>query len=499
MIRSNNPETIRSYLSDASNIGGGYAEEVVFPVNEQEVAQTLDESSLSGAPVTVSGNGTGTVGARVPFGGIVLSTEKLGGLKTIVQSQGDNWHAVAGPAITLKKLQDELSQKGLLYPPDPTEPRAFLGASVATNASGARNFKYGATRQWVRRLRVVLATGDILELRRGECVAGNDGALFLKGKRNSYKIKLPTYTMPKGKHSAGYYATPGMSALDLFIGSEGTLGVITEIEIGLIVKPLEYYSGIVFFHREADAWQFAEQAKVLSLKNRAEGKKDELDACALEYFDSHALMLLRSPYPHIPGRAQSAIFFEQDISPEARKKIEEEWLWLCRENHVLINESWFGKSSEEHKEYRVFRHAIPALVNGVVRRQKQRKIGTDFAVPGKRFLDLMNLYRSSMEGSGLRYCVFGHIADNHLHLNILPENNWEAERGWQLCHKLVTQVVAWGGTVAAEHGVGKLKKEYLLDLYGESGLNEMAMIKKKLDPAGILGRGSIFPDAFLQT
>ena len=134
MIRSANPEVVQPYLKDASNLIGGYAREVVFPEDEKEVVLALDEACRTKTPVTVAGNGTGLVGARIPFGGIVLSTEKLGGLREIHQIEGNSSYAVTGPALTLKQLQEAVSAKGLLYPPDPTEQNAFIGASVATNA-----------------------------------------------------------------------------------------------------------------------------------------------------------------------------------------------------------------------------------------------------------------------------------------------------------------------------------------------------------------------------
>lgn len=497
MIRSSDPDTIRPYLKDASNLTGGFAREVVFPEDEKEVIQVLDEACRAGIPVTIAGNGTGLVGARIPFGGIVLSTGKLGGLKKIYQINGGSGYAVTGPSITLRALQEAVSAREFLYPPDPTEQNAFIGASVATNASGARTFKYGATRRWVKRIRVVLATGDILELRRGEFVADKEGRLFLNGHRNSFELKLPQYRMPEGKHSAGYYVAQGMSALDLFIGSEGTLGVITEVEVELIPKPQELFSGVVFFDREENAWQFADHARGESLKNRASRRKDLIDASALEYFDSQSLEILRSSYSQIPGDARSAIFFEQEMQPESGKILMEQWFQLCRGHQSLFDQSWFGKSPKEHAEFRVFRHAIPVLVNRILRQHHQMKIGTDFTVPNERFFDLFKLYRQGLTGSGLRYCIFGHIADNHLHVNLLPQNDWEADRGWQLYRKIVRQIIEWGGTISAEHGVGKIKREYLLDMFSQSGLQEMAFIKKTLDPYVILGRGNIIPEEFL--
>ncbi len=497
MIRSANPDTIRPYLADASNLSGGYASEVVFPENEKEVIQVLDEACRAGAPVTIAGNGTGLVGARIPFGGIVLSTEKLGGLRKIYQDGKGFGYAVTGPASTLRALQEAVSARGLLYPPDPTEQSAFIGASVATNASGSRTFKYGATRRWVKRIRVVLATGDILELHRGEFVADTEGRISLKGARNSFELKLPQYRMPEGKHSGGYYIAPGMSALDLFVGSEGTLGVITEVDVELIPRPQGILSGVVFFTCEEDAWQFAYHARGESLENRASHRRDRIDASALEYFDSRSLEILRSAYSQIPQNAQGALFFEQEVQPQSEKSITEQWYRLCKRHQSLFDQSWFCKSTKEHAEFRVFRHAIPVLVNRILKQYRQMKIGTDFTVPNTRFFDLFLLYRRSLRDSGLRYCIFGHIADNHLHVNIIPQNDQEAGRAWQLYRKIARQIIEWGGTISAEHGVGKIKREYLLDMFGQSGLREMAVIKKELDPCVILGRGNIIPEELL--
>lgn len=500
MIRSTDPEVIRPYLKDASNLSGGYAEEVVFPENEKDIVQVVHEACRTRKPITIAGNGTGLVGARIPFGGIVLSTQKLGKLREIYQTGNGSIHAVTGPALTHKELQETVSRKGLIYPPDPTEQNAFLGASVATNASGARTFKYGPTRRWIKRLKIVLATGDILELRRGEFTADEKGHIFLKGSQNSFVLKLPKYRVPEGKHSAGYYVTPGMSALDLFIGSEGTLGVITEIELELIPKPHELFSGIIFFGQEESAWQFAGQARDLSLKNRASMVKDQLDASAIEYFDSHALEILRSSYPQVSRQARSAIFFEQEIATHiSEKRLKEQWHRLSLNHQALLDQSWFGMSHEEYTQFRVFRHAIPVLVNKILRQYHQMKIGTDFTTPREHFFDLLQLYRHTLEDSGLRYCIFGHIADNHLHVNLLPQNDQEARKGWQLYAKIVKSVIAWGGSISAEHGIGKIKRHYLLEMFGRTGLEEMALMKKCLDPWKILGIGNIIPEEFLRS
>lgn len=498
MIRSTDPDVIRPYLKDASQLTGGYATEVVFPENDEDVIQVLHDACRTKTPVTVAGNGTGLAGARVPFGGIVLSTERLGGIKKIHTAEGNGSYAVTGPAVTLKELQEAVSAKGLLYPPDPTEQNAFIGASVATNASGSRTFKYGPTRQWVKRLKIILSTGDILELQRGEFTADKDNRLFLRGSGRFFELKLPQYQIPGGKHSAGYYVTPGMSAIDLFIGSEGTLGVFTEIEITLIPQPQGLFSGIVFFPREDNAWRFANDIQKKSSKGRTSDRNEQISARAVEYFDFQSLMILRSAYPHIPEKARSAIFFEQEIQPDSKKNLKEQWFRMCQDYQALVDLSWFGQNAKEHAEFRVFRHAIPVMVNNILKHYRQTKIGTDFTVPSERLFDVLEFYRHVIKNSGLNYCIFGHIGDNHLHVNFLPQSDQEAGKCQRLYHQIAHQIIEWKGTVSAEHGVGKIKRDYLLAMYGLSGLREMFSIKKVLDPCLILGRGNIFPDEFFK-
>lgn len=497
MIRSTDPNVIFPYLKDASNLNGGHASEIVFPEDEKDVIRILNEACRTKTPVTVSGNGTGLAGARIPFGGIILSTKKLGGLKEIRQLNEKSGCAITGPALTLKELQELVLAKGYFYPPDPTEHSAFIGANVATNASGARSFKYGATRRWIRRLKVILSTGDTLELHRGKFLANEANYIILQGSKNTFELKLPHYRSPNIKHSAGYYVAPGMSALDLFIGSEGTLGVFTEIEVELLPKPYGFFSGIVFFDKEEDAWQLVDMIREESLKNRTSQEKDLIDAGVMEYFDSYALDILRAVYPRIPQQAQAALFFEQETDSQSEIRLTDQWLSIFQHYQALLDQSWFDKGRKECDAFKVFRHAIPAIVNKTLRQYDQMKIGTDFTVPKEHFFDLLKLYQQRLKGSGLQYCTFGHIADCHIHVNILPRNDQEATKGWEIYQQFVDRIIHWGGSISGEHGIGKVKRRYLMDMVGHSGIMEMALMKKKLDPCGILGRGNIIPEEFL--
>lgn len=480
MKSKSQPHEIESFLTDASFMREGYADRVVFPESVADVAEVLAAANRERVPVTVSGAGTGTVGGRVAFGGTVLATDRLNRVKSIVREDGGGT-AVVEAGVILGELQRAVDQQGLLYPPDPTERGCFIGGTVATNASGARTFKYGPTRNYVRRLQVVLASGEVLDLRRGDVRADATGRMRV----GSVEVILPTYQMPQTrKNASGYFVAPEMDGVDLFIGSEGTLGVICEVEVRLLPKPDGLLSGVVFFEKESDLL-----ALVADARERAAAR-------ALEFFDQESLDFLRGKYPEIPAQAVGAIFFEQETSAETEEAVLNEWMALLDRHHAFAD-SWFATNEPDQARLREFRHQLPVLMNEWFARYNQRKVSTDMAVPDEAFAGLFQLYRDTLRSSHLRYTIFGHIGDNHVHVNILPRDDSEAGRAREIYVEFLKYAASVGGTLSAEHGVGKLKREYLRLFYSEEQLRQMAAIKRAFDPNGILGRGNIFPEEFL--
>ena len=476
------PEEIEPYLADASFIREGHADRLVFPESVDDVSRVLSEANKGCVPVTVSGAGTGTVGGRVAFGGIVLATDKLNQIKRIVR-EDEGGFAVVEPGVILSELQRAVDQEGLLYPPDPTERGAFVGGTVSTNASGARTFKYGPTRNYVRRLKVVLASGEVVDLRRGEIRADATGRIRI----GNIEAQLPTYRLPHTrKNATGYFVAPEMDAVDLFIGSEGTLGVICEIEVRLLPKPQGLLSGVVFFTDEADVLALVRDVRA------------GVDARAVEFFDRESLRFLRQKYPNIPEAAASAIFFEQETTEATEEAVLSEWTSLLDQHHALAD-SWFATNEQDQAKLREFRHQLPVLMNEWFAHYKQRKVSTDMAVPDDAFAGLFRLYKETLQASGLRYTIFGHIGDNHVHVNILPRDEEEGARARELYVEFLKYAASVGGTLSAEHGVGKLKRDYLRLFYNDEQLRQMAALKKAFDPNGILGRGNIVPEELLST
>ena len=504
MIAKSKTEEIQNYLTDASNMSGGHAEKLFVPETADEIAEILREANTNGIPVTISGARTGTVGGAVPFGGYVISMERMNRIKSIDR---EAMTAVVEPGVILGDFQKAVEAEGLFYPPDPTEWSCQIGGTVATNASGSRSFKYGATRGFVRGLEIVLAGGHKLEIARGEAVS--EDAMWLTtddGRGPTIPVEVPTYERPNvRKNVSGFYNARPLDAIDLFIGSEGTLGVITEIELSLLSKPEGFFSGIVFFEKESDLLDFVSSAKFRSFILREEAipaalqpplvRKQggsSIDATLLEYFDAQALKFITEKFPETPSGMAGAIFFEQETTAENEDELFEQWNSLLEEHNADLERSWFTTTEQDREKMRAFRHALPVSVNEFIARHKQRKVGTDMAVPDDKFPGFLKFYKDTLDASGIDYVIFGHIGDCHLHANLLPKDEDEAIRSRHIYGRCIAQAVMLGGCVSAEHGIGKLKAKYLNVMMGERYLNEMIELKRAFDPKGILGRGNMF-------
>jgi len=487
MIIKTEQDEIQNYLIDASNTKG-FCEAVYIPENVSEMAGVIKEANEKKQSVTISGNGTGLTGARVPKGGIVISTEKL---NKIIEINLEEKFALVEPGVLLSDLQDAVNSKGLLYAPDPTERNCFIGGTVATNASGARTFKYGPTRNYVEELEIILPDGDYLYLKRGENFA-DDLSLTLKtSSGKNINLTLPDYEMPKVKNASGYFCKRKMDAIDLFIGSEGTLGVITKIKLKLLLLPTNEISCVLFFDSEESALSFLSKAREGSYKNRELKKIDAINAAALEYFDENSLKFLINDYPNIPANAKAAVWFEQQCNYNEDDLLEL-WINIFLDYNGKEEDAWFAMTEKDKENIIGFRHTISISVNEYITRNNFRKLGTDVAVPDDKFIDFYHAIKKEVETENLDYVIYGHLGNSHVHLNMLPKTEEEFAKGKELYKSICSRAISLGGTFSAEHGVGKNKTEYLVEMYGQENVNKMRTLKKSLDPKYIFGVGNIF-------
>jgi FAD/FMN-containing dehydrogenase len=440
------------YLEDASGYRGT-AERLIVPTDESELAEALRQANAAQTPVTIAGAGTGLTGARVPQGGWVVSLEKFTRLDV------DSGYAISGAGVLLSEVHAVAQRSNQFYPPDPTETSASIGGTIATNASGSRSFRYGATRRWVDRLRVVLADGRMRDFGRGEAIDFDPGA-----------IPLPHVT----KNTAGYLLRPGMDWIDLFAGSEGTLGVITEARLKLLPAPKAILGGVVFFANDDAALEAVELWR------------ETASPRMLEYLDGASLDLLRTRFGEIPVTAHAAILIEQELAGEDDPEVDA-WADRVEAARALAEDSWFALAAADRERFRRFRHSLPELVNETVRRNGALKMGSDFAVPLGRNREMLEFYKRRLETEYPgRYVIFGHIGDAHVHVNIFSGD------AAPLLEEFARHAVALGGTVSAEHGLGKRKAGYLRLQYTAEDIEKMRAVKRRLDPGNILGRGTLW-------
>ncbi len=482
MIVKTDPDQFQNYLSDASNYKGD-AQALYIPEDAQELADLIKSLNQSQTRVTISGNGTGLTGSRVPEGGVIVSLEKL---NNILQINEIEKYVVAESGVILKDLQDFVEAKNLFYPPDPTERNCFIGGTVATNASGARSFKYGATRNFVLAITVVLPSGDIIEIERGKNIF--DGIHFSLRSNSDIQLTLPNFRMPQTKNASGYYCSPDMDLIDLFIGSEGTLGIITKVKLKLLDMPSHTISCVTFFNDETDALNFIDESRELSLSGNI------ISPRGLEFFDENALNFLRPDYPNIDTNVKCAVWFEQETNDD---ELLDEWIKLINKHNASEEVAWLAIDKNEQDKFKDFRHAISWKVNEFVASRGLRKVGTDVSVPQNSFREFYFWMKRTVENNGLDYVVYGHFGDCHPHLNMLPKNQEQFAIARQVYSQICKEAVRLKGTVSAEHGIGKAKREYLLMMYGQQVISEMAKLKVALDNNKILNIGNIFEERFL--
>lgn len=431
-------------IEDASGFTG-QAEQVFAPKTAVEVQEIL----TSGLPVTIAGAKTGVTGGSVPSEGVLLSMERFRRLDI------ERGRAITGAGIALTDLQSAAAATRQFYPPDPTEWTASVGGSIATNASGSRGFRYGSTRQHVLALTVALMDGSVCTFHRGEPIDFDVPAL-----------PIPDTT----KYTAGYLLRPGMDWVDLFIGSEGTLGVVLEAELRLLPVPTDLLSGVVFFATDQEALAAVDKWRSIP------GLR------MLEYFDRNSLQFLRTKFTEVPPNAGAALLIEDENADVDA--------WVDR---IPGDDSWFAMSDQDRERFRRFRHALPEMVNELVARRGFLKLGSDFAVPVARNREMLTYYHEQLQG--LDYVIFGHIGDAHVHVNILPNSQQEFDRGKDLMTRFARRAVELGGTVSAEHGLGKRKAAFLSLQYSPEQIEAMKTVKRRLDPKWLLGRGTLFPSA----
>ena len=484
---------VADLLRDESRMAATAVVSVAQPATVDELRQVLRWHAVYGHRITVSGARTGVTGGAVPDGSThLVSVARIRGVVALdLDADPPTVRALAG--TTLHDLQAYLAAHapGWTLPLDPTEAGASVGGMVATNAAGSRALRFGATRDWVVGLTVELASGRTLPLRRGGDRAAGD-ALTLADGDDRRTTHLPAIPKPRTKNSIGYGFVPGGDVLDLFVGSEGTLGVVSDVTFKLMPATGARLAFLQCFATPSQAFTLVELLR----------QDSALRTTAIEFLDARSHELagetgkpeVARVLAHAPARSCS-VFAEFAYDDEAGLETTVERVLA----HVAAAggdeaASLAGIDDQALKDIRAFRHAVPERINATIARRREQhpalhKLATDMAVEDKDLRWVFDLYETRLTAAGLDHAIFGHVGNNHFHVNILPRNEAELQRAKAIYAEFAAAIVARGGCVSAEHGIGRIKKHFLPVQYGAETIEAMRAAKRWLDPEWRLNPG----------
>ena len=450
---SHDAEVCGAYATDASGLVL-VPEGVVRAHSANDVAAVLEEASSSGTAVTAAGGQTSTTGASICDQGVLLSMRSM---QRIIDIDPVARVARVEPGVLVGDLKRACAAHGLLFAPDPTsEEECTIGGAIACNASGARSLRYGATRPHVRAMTVALADGSRVELRRSVLEKNTVGYAFAH------------------------------DPLDWFIGSEGTLGVVVDAEVSLLPLPEHVVGLAIPFASENGALRFVVAAR----------ESTRVHPRCLEFLDVLALGIARDADGdmHWAPAAQALVYVEE-VPPRGSDPALDEWLSLADAFDALIDDVRVYESETALRDARRLRHAVPAHMNdrGAKRRSfGGRKVSTDWAVPYARLAEAIGVARQLADDAGIEQAViYGHAGNGHPHQNFIATDGAHLERIERVVEATLRHVIALGGTVAAEHGIGKIKRRWLHMQMSPLQVRAMRAIKHELDPAGILAPGNV--------
>lgn len=422
----------QSYLTDGLKLKYGQADILVYPKTTEEVADVIKFANANNLNITTRGAGTNLVGSTIPNGGIILD---LSLMNEIVELDKETFTITVQPGILLQDLQQFVEQYDLFYPPDPGAKTSTIGGNISTNAGGMRAVKYGVTRDYVQALEVVMADGSVLNI----------------GSKN---VKDNT----------------GLALKHLFIGSEGTLGIITQCTLKLIAKPKVSQTFVVGFNTIEQAI-----ASITTILHT-------LTPTALEFVERKVAQWgekysgFQFPLPH----SQAYLIIMLDGSDQ--QSIEQQ------RKQLLANlgdcDYFVAEDSNQASQIWTIRGSFVRAVEAVTEQDP-----IDIVVPINRIADFIHFTKQLEAKTKVRMLAFGHAGDGNIHLCILRDDRddkqWDTDLQ-QVHQALYQKCLELGGLPSAEHGIGTAKVSYYNDAIPKANRQLMHAIKQQFDPKNLL-------------
>ena len=441
-----------AYSADASGLHL-VPELVGRPESVEEVVEIVRQATADRTPITCAGAQTSTTAASITDKGMLLSLRSLDRISAIDE---ETKTIRVEPGALVGEIKRTAAAAGLLFAPDPTsEEESTIGGAIACNASGARTFKYGATRKHVQALKVVMASGEMMEFRRTNLEKNTVGYAFAH------------------------------DPIDWFIGSEGTLGIVVEAELALLPLPTHVVGLAVFFGTEEAALSFVVAAR----------ESRTVTPRCIEYFDDQAIGIARAAAhgEMLPDGAKAMVYVEEEVRDDLDSTLGE-WSDLIQSTVTDFDPLVFDGEARL-REARQIRHSIPSTMNERGTKYSGaggRKVSTDWAVPYRKVAEAIRIARElAAEHEIGQAVIYGHAGNGHPHQNFIARDMRELATIEVVVEQTLRYVLALGGTVAAEHGIGKIKRRWLPLQMNGLQIAMMTAVKRELDPFGILAPGNI--------
>ena len=435
--------TRATYGHDESDQGDFQPELVLFPKDALEVQRIVKACNTHRVPLTPVAARTGKSGGSLPVrGGVSISLERM---NRIVALRPEDLTATVQPGVVLQDFQRAVEEVGLFYPPDPNSaPSCTLGGNIAENAGGPSALKYGVTRDYVLGLEWVTPTGELLKL----------GRQTIKG-------------------VAGY------DLVGLFVGSEGTLGIATEITVKLIPKPPVVMTALIPFSSVLAAARAVNAVLLAGLLPRC-----------LELLDDVALEAVKGKGVPFPSGAGAVIIAEVDGASDEGVFAELNKLASIASQHGGLEAQLAVDRDQRERLWATRRMVSPSL-----RELQKYKFSEDIVVPRSRVPEAIERFKAIGHSLGLTVATYGHAGDGNLHTNVLYRSPADRARVDACLEQLMRETVRLGGTISGEHGIGIAKKKFLSFEQSEELIALQRKLKVALDPLGILNPGKLFPEA----
>ena len=515
----------KDYLKDESRTSGK-AESISFPESETQIQAIVKTLLELKTPITVQGSRTGIVGGAVPLCGHILNLSKMTRVTGLELDQDGKFFIRVQPGISLSDLDQQLYSSGfdsngwdqkalaalevfkkserLFWPPDPSERSASIGGIAANNSRGICALYYGSASLHIKSIRVVDANGEIHSITRGQYIF-SQGVFPLPGGKT---IQLDRATL-QSQSSENFM--DGNDLLDMYLGSEGMLGVITELTLSLQPFPKELWGIVFFFEDQSRAVNFIQGIDLK--KNRQKRQKQkrqktepDTDIVAIEFMDQTTLECIReykqenSQLKQLPDwdkSLTSAVYMEihgnstEEVEAQSEKLLETAIQYDCDPDNT-----WAFCGEMEIERLRIFRHAAAESVNRFIDKARQKdsritKLGTDYCLKNGSLSEVLEMYCRDLRACGLTAAIFGHAAEGHLHVNILPQDYHQFEKGRALIKDWAIKILSKEGSVVTEHGIGKIKKDLFKSIPLPQRLKILCSVKQQLDPDGLWNPGNM--------